>query len=51
MMDLMALLEYVWAYSDDLLIKTRGSMDDDLLKTETVLTRLCNTGLKVNAAE
>jgi hypothetical protein len=51
MMDLIASLEYVRAYIDDLLIITRGSLDDHLLKIETVLTRLCNTGLKVNVAE
>jgi hypothetical protein len=32
MMDLMASLEYVQAYIDDLLIITRGTLDDHLLK-------------------
>jgi hypothetical protein len=36
---------------DDLLIITRGIVDDHLQKMETVLTRLCNAGLKVNAAK
>jgi hypothetical protein len=31
-----------------LLIITRGTLDDHLLKIETVLTRLRGTGLKVN---
>ena len=35
---------------DDLLIITRGIVDDHLQKMETVLTRLCDAGLKVNAA-
>jgi hypothetical protein len=51
MMDLMASLEYVQAYIDDLLITTRGILDDHLSKTETVLTRLHDARLKVNAAE
>ncbi len=45
-MDLMASLEFVQAYMDDLLIITRY-----LQKMETVLTRLCDAGLKVNAAK
>jgi hypothetical protein len=51
MMDLMASLEYVWAYIDDLLIITRGTLDDHIAKIETVLTRLHDAGLKVNAAK
>jgi hypothetical protein len=51
MMDLMASLEYVRAYIDDLLIITRGDLEDHLSKIETVLTRLCDAGLKVNAAK
>jgi hypothetical protein len=51
MMDLMASLENVPAYIDDLLIMTRETLDDHLLKIETVLTRLRNTGLKVNTAK
>ncbi len=47
MMDLVAFLEYVRAYIDDLLI----ILDDHLSKMETVLTRLRDAGLKVNAAE
>jgi hypothetical protein len=47
----MASLECVQAYIDDLSIITRGALDDHLLKIETVLTRLYDTGLKVNAAK
>ncbi len=36
---------------DDLLIITRRIMDKHLQKMETVLTRLHDTGLKVNAAK
>jgi hypothetical protein len=49
-MDLMASLE-LQAYMDDLLIITRGILDKHLQKMETVLTRLCDAGLKVNAAK
>jgi hypothetical protein len=48
--DLMASLEFVQAYMDDLLIITRGTLDKHLQKMETVLTRLCDAGHKVNAA-
>jgi hypothetical protein len=51
MMDLMASLEYVRAYIDNLLIITRGLLDDSISKIETVLTRLRGVGLKVNAAK
>ncbi len=50
-MDLMASLEFVQAYMDNLLIITRGILDKHLQKMETVLTRLRDTGLKVNAAK
>jgi hypothetical protein len=33
------------------LINTRGHLDDHLLKIETMLTRLHDTGLKVNGAK
>jgi hypothetical protein len=36
---------------DDLLIITRQTLDKHLQKMETVLTRLHDTGLKVNAAK
>jgi hypothetical protein len=51
MMDLMASLEFVQAYIDDLLIITRRTLDKHLQKMETVLTRLHDAGLKVKAAK
>ncbi len=42
-MDLMASLEFVRANMDNLLIITRGILDEHLLKMETVLTRLSDT--------
>ncbi len=36
---------------DNLLIITRGILDKQLHKMETVLTRLCDAGHKVNAAK
>jgi hypothetical protein len=50
-MELMASLEFVQAYMDDLLIITRGILDEHLQKMETVLTRLHDAGLKINAAK
>ncbi len=50
-MDLMASLEFVRAYMDDLLIITRRTLDEHLQRMETVLTRLRDPGLKVNAAK
>ncbi len=50
-MDLMASLEFVQAYMNDLLIITRRTLDEHLKKMETVLTRLRDTRLKVNAAK
>ncbi len=50
-MDLMASLEFVQAYMDNLIIITRGILDKQLQKMETVLTRLRDAGLKVNATK
>jgi hypothetical protein len=50
-MDLVASLEFVQAYMDDLLIITRGILDEHLQKMETVLTRLRDAGLKVNVVK
>jgi hypothetical protein len=50
-MDLMAPLKFVRAYMDDLLLITRRTLDEHLQKMETVLTRLRDAGLKVNAAK
>ncbi len=49
-MDLMASLEFVRAYMDDLLIITGQTLDEHLQKMETVLTRLRDVGLKFNVA-
>ena len=49
MMDLMEALEYVRAYIDDLLVLTRGTLEDHLDKLREVLRRLREAGLKVNA--
>ena len=50
-MDLMAPLEFVQAYMDDLLIITRGILDEHLQIMKTVLTGLRDAGLKVNVAK
>ncbi len=50
MMDLMASLKFVRAYMDDLLIITRQTLDKHLQKMETVLTRLRDARIKVDAA-
>ncbi len=51
MMDLMEALEYVRAYIDDLLVITRGTLEDHLDKLREVLRRLHDAGLKVNAVK
>ncbi len=50
-MDMMASLKFAQAYIDNLLIITRGILDKHLQRMETVLTRLRDAGLKVNAAK
>ncbi len=47
MMDLMEALEYVRAYIDNLLVITRGTLEDHLDKLRGVIRR--QAGLKVNA--
>ena len=49
MSDLMAGLEYVRAYIDDILITTKGDWNDHLEKLDKVLQRLGEAGLQVNA--
>ena len=44
MSDLMATLEFVRTYLDDLLIITKGSLEDHLEKLSMVLTRLQDAG-------
>ncbi len=51
MMDLMEALEYVRAYIDNLLVITKGSLEDHLDKLREVLRSLREAGLKVNAAK
>jgi hypothetical protein len=51
MMDLMKALEYVRAYIDDLLVITRGTLEDHLDKLREALRRLREAGLKVNAVK
>jgi hypothetical protein len=51
MMDLMEALEYVRAYINDLLVITRGTLEDHLEKLREVLRRMRGAGLKVNAAK
>jgi len=51
MMDLMEAQEYVRAYIDNLLVITRGTLEDHLDKLREVLRRLHNAGLKVNDAK
>jgi hypothetical protein len=51
MQNLMASLEYVRAYIDDLLIITKGSLGVHLAKLEAVLIRLQDAGPKANAAK
>jgi hypothetical protein len=50
-MDLMAALKFVQAYMDDLLIIMRETLDEHLQRMKTVLTRLHDAELKVNAAK
>ena len=49
MSNLMATLEFIQTYLDDLLITTKGSLEDHLEKLSMVLTRLQDAGLKINA--
>jgi hypothetical protein len=46
--NLMATLEYIRAYIDDLLVITKGSFDDHLDKLKQVFIRLRDAGLKIN---
>ncbi len=46
--NLMATLEYVRVYIDNLLVITKGSLDDHLDKLKQVFIRLHYAGLKIN---
>ena len=50
MSELMESLEYIRAYLDDLLCISKLILEDHLEKLEEVIRRLCDAGLKVNAA-
>jgi hypothetical protein len=49
--ELMATLEFVRAYIDDLLCITKGDSDDHLAKLKLVLQRLQDANLKVNSVK
>jgi hypothetical protein len=49
--NLMATLEYIRAYIDDILVITKSNHDNHLDKLEQVFIRLHDAGLKVNAAK
>jgi hypothetical protein len=49
--NLIAALEYVRVYIDDLLVITKSSHDDHLGKLEQVFIQRRNAGLKINAAK
>jgi hypothetical protein len=49
--NLMAALEYIRAYIDNLLVITKSSHDDHLGKLEQVFIQLCDAGLKINATK
>jgi hypothetical protein len=49
--NLMATLESVRAYIDNLLVITKGSLDDHLDKLKQVFIQLHSAGLKINAAK
>jgi hypothetical protein len=49
--NLMAALEYIRAYIEDLLVITKSSHDDHLGKLEQVFIQVRDAGLKINAAK
>jgi hypothetical protein len=49
--NLMATLEYIRAYIDNLLVITKGSLDDHLDKLKKVFIQLRDAGLKINATK
>ena len=51
MSNLMADLDYVTAYIDDLLVVTQGDFNLHLEHLEKVFTRLGEAGLKINATK
>ncbi len=51
MENLMATLEYIRVFIDNLLVITKGSLDDHLDKLKQVFIRLRDVGLKINATK
>ena len=51
MSGLMESLEFVRTYLDDLLILTKSTFDDHLIKLRQVLDRLKQAGLRINCAK
>jgi hypothetical protein len=49
--NLMATLEYIRAYIDNLLVITKGGLDDHLGKLRQVFIRLRDAGQKINATK
>jgi hypothetical protein len=49
--NLVATLEYIRAYIDNLLVITKGSLDDHLDKLKQVFIQLRDAGLKINATK
>jgi hypothetical protein len=49
--NLMATLEYIRAYIDNLLVITKGSLDAQIDKLKQVFIRLRNVRLKINATK
>ncbi len=49
--NLMVTLDYIRAYIDNLLVITKGSLDDHLGKLRQVFIRLHDAGLKINATK
>ena len=47
----MEALEYVRAYIDDLLVITKGTLEDHLRKLREVLRRLRGAGLTINTVK
>jgi hypothetical protein len=49
--NLMATLEYIREYIDNLLVITKSSLDDHIDKLKQVFIRLRDAGLKINATK
>ncbi len=49
--NLMATFKYIRAYIDNILVITKGSLDDHLDKLKQVFIRLRDAGLKINSTK